>query len=129
MGSKLVTGLRETISPAHEIVGLGTNHAAALAMKRAGATRVGVGAGTIAQTVQTADVIVGSLNVVLPGTMLGEITPVIARAILYARARKVLLPVNRAEVEIVGSEGRTLEGLIAQALQRLRLLLLVSQPS
>jgi hypothetical protein len=50
--------------------------------------------------------------------MLGEVTPNIVRAILTARAKKVLLPVNRAFVEVVGTENQTLEALIARSLTR-----------
>ena len=74
-------------------------------MKQAGACSIGVGTQAIAQTVPTVDVIVTSLNLVLPGSMLGEVTPDIVRAILTARAKKILLPVNRAFMEVVGTEG------------------------
>ena len=57
----------------------------------------------MADTLPTVDVIVTSLNLVLPGAMLGEVTPEIVHAILGARATKVLLPLNRARVEIVGA--------------------------
>jgi len=93
---------------------------AAAAMKRAGATQVGVGHRAIADTLPTVDVIVASLNMVLPGAMLGEVTPEIVRAILGARATKVLLPLNRARVEIVGARTGTLDALIAQSLSRVR---------
>jgi hypothetical protein len=59
-----------------------------------------------------------SLNLLLPGALLGEVTPDIARAILDARAKKVLLPVNRAFLEVVGTEDQTLEALIARSLSR-----------
>jgi hypothetical protein len=72
----------------------------------------------IAQTVADVDVIVTSLNLVLPGAMLGEVTSDIAEAILAARATKVLLPINRARLEIVGSEDQTLDALIARSLTR-----------
>jgi hypothetical protein len=52
--------------------------------------------------------------------MLGEVTPEIVRAILGARAKKVLLPLNRARVEIVGAGTGTLEAMIAQSLSRVR---------
>jgi uncharacterized protein DUF3842 len=91
-------------------------------MKQAGAAQVGIGPRAIAETVSTGDVIVASMNLLLPGAMLGEVTPEIVRAILGARAKKVLLPVNRARVEIVGAEGHTLEALITQSLSRVRVL-------
>lgn len=119
LGSRLVAGLQSELGQAHNIVALGTNTVAA-AMKRAGATQVGVGPRVIADTLPTVDVIVTSLNLVLPGAMLGEVTPEIVRAILGARATKVLLPLNRARVEIVGAGAYTLEALITQSLSRVR---------
>ena len=118
----MVAGLQAELGQAHNIVALGTNTAAAAAMERAGAAQVGVGTRVIAETVSTVDVIVASLNVLLPGAMLGEVTPEIVRAILGARAKKVLLPVNRARVEIVGSGAYTLDALITQSLSRVRFL-------
>ena len=62
--------------------------------------------------------IIASLNLLLPGSLLAEVTPDIARVILNARAKKVLLPVNRAFLEVVGTEDQTLEALIARSLSR-----------
>jgi len=83
----------------------------------------------MADTLPTVDVIVTSLNLVLPGSMLGEVTPEIVRAILGARATKVLLPLNRARVEIVGARAYSLEALIAQSLSRVRSLVSSVQPA
>jgi hypothetical protein len=120
LGSRLVAGLQSELGLAHSIMALGTNTVAAAAMKQAGATQVGVGPRAIADTLPTVDVIVSSLNFVLPGAMLGEVTPEIVHAILGARATKVLLPLNRARVEIVGAGASTLESLITQSLSRVR---------
>ena len=98
-------------------------------MKRAGATQVGAGASAMADTLPTVDVIVTSLNLVLPGSMLGEVTPEMVHAILGARATKVLLPLNRARVEIVGASAYTLEALITQSLSRVRSLVSSVQPA
>ena len=122
LGSRLVTGLQSELGQDHHIVALGTNTAAAAAMKQAGATQVGVGSRAMADMLPTVDVIITSLNLVLPGAMLGEVTPEIVHAILGARATKVLLPINRARVEIVGAESCTLETLISQSVSRVRLL-------
>ena len=122
LGSRLVTGLRTELGQGHSIVALGTNCAAAAAMKQAGATQVGVGSRAMADMLPTVDVILTSLNLVLPGAMLGEVTPEIVHAILGARATKVLLPLNRARVEIVGAKPCTLETLITQSLSRVHTL-------
>ena len=120
LGSRLVAGLRSEFGQAHNIVALGTNRVAAAAMKQAGATQVGVGPRAIVDMLPSVDVIVTSLNFVLSGAMLGEVTPEIVHAILGARATKVLLPLNRARVEIVGAEACTLEILITESLSRVR---------
>ena len=120
LGSRLVAGLRSELGQAHDIVALGTNSVAAAAMHQAGAAQVGVGPRAIADTLPTVDVIVTSLNLILSGAMLGEVTPEIVHAILGARATKVLLPLNRVRVEIVGPRTGTLDALIAQSLSRVR---------
>ncbi|MDP3089966.1 MAG: DUF3842 family protein [Nitrospira sp.] len=122
LGCQLVLGLKAALGPECQIVALGTNVAAAEAMKRAGAEQAAAGPQAIMSTVPTVDVIVASLNMVLPGAMLGEVTPEIVTAILAAKAKKVLLPLNRAQVEIVGSEDRTLDMLIARSLTRVHAL-------
>jgi uncharacterized protein YbjT (DUF2867 family) len=129
LGSRLVAGLQSEFGQTHHIVALGTNRAAAAAMKRAGATQVGAGASAMADTLPTVDVIVTSLNLVLPGSMLGEVTPEMVHAILGARATKVLLPLNRARIEIVGARADTLEALITQSLSRVRSLVSSVQPA
>lgn len=123
LGSRLVSGLRESLRLDCQILALGTNLAAAAAMREAGAEQVATGVEAISKLVPTADVIVASLNVVLPGAMLGEVTPEVAKTILEAKAKKVLLPLNRARVEIVGTEGRTMEMLIDECLSRVRVAL------
>ena len=129
LGSRLVAGLQSELGLAHNIVALGTNRVAAAAMKQAGATQVGVGPRAIADTLPTVDVIVTSLNLVLPGAMLGEVTLEIVHAILGARATKVLLPLNRVRLEIVGVEACTLEALITESLSRVRSLVSSVRPT
>jgi hypothetical protein len=98
-------------------------------MNQAGATQVGVGARGFGDTLPSVHVIVTSFNLVLPGAMLGEVTPEIVHAILGARATKVLLPLNRARVEIVGARALTLDALITQSLSRVRSLVSSAQPA
>lgn len=127
LGSRLVTGLNLQLGKTYDIIGLGTNEVAAEVMKQAGAMRVAVGPKAIAAAVPSAEVILGTLNVVLPGTMMGEITPEIVAAVLSSKAKKVLLPVNRARMEIVGSEDHTLDVLITRSLARVARFVSVSR--
>lgn len=121
LGSRLVAGLRATLGVNCQILGLGTNLAAAEAMREAGAEQVASGVEAISRTVPTVDVIVASLNMILPGAMLGEVTSEVSKTILEAKAKKVLLPLNRVQIEIVGTEGRTMDVLIDECLSRVRI--------
>lgn len=126
LGGRLVAGLVLHLGSNCDIVGLGTNTAAAEAMKQAGATRVAIGAKAMISEVASASVILGPLNMVLSGAMLGEITPELAAAILTSGAKKVLLPVNRSRIEVVGSGDQTLDQLITHSLYRVRSLVAVA---
>lgn len=123
LGSRLIKRLLMTIDDRHEIVALGTNQAAADMMTRAGARHVVTGGWAMLRTVQDADLILGSLSVVLAGSLLGEVTPELATAILQTRARKLLLPLNRVGVEVIGANSPTLDPLIEQTVQRVESIL------
>lgn len=120
LGSRLIERLRSVVGPTQEITALGTNAAAAMAMAHAGADHVAIGAQAVQKTVQGADLILGSLSIILPGALLGEVTPAMADAILRAQGRKLLLPVNRLGVEVIGATSPTLEQLIDQAGRRVQ---------
>jgi Domain of unknown function (DUF3842) len=123
LGKRLVQGLLAHLGEADELIALGTNEAATRAMQLAGANRIGTGEQQIRQTVPTVEVIIASVNLILPGAMLGEVTPGIAGAILDAPARKLLLPINRVRVEVVGVEAPTLQELINRTIHRVQALL------
>ena len=123
LGSRMVAGLRRIAEEGHAVIGLGLNSVSAEAMKRAGATSIETVPQMIHRRLDSADMIVGSLSLLMPGSMLGEVTPVLVQAVLESHAKKVLLPVNKRKVEVVGTEGRTLDALIDHAVQRIASLL------
>lgn len=123
LGSRLIERLLPVIDDRHEVVALGTNQVAADMMTKAGARSVAIGEWEILRTVQEADLILGSLSLVLAGSFLGEVTPEIATAIVQTRARKLLLPLNRVGVEVIGTCSPTLDPLIDQTVRRVESIL------
>lgn len=119
LGSRIVEGLRDLIVEGHEVFGLGLNRSSARAMARAGATRIEMDEEAINRQLGRAHMIVGSLSLLMPGAMLGEVTPGLVHAVVESPARKFLLPLNRKSIEVVGLEGRTLESLIEHAVQQI----------
>jgi len=102
IGAALIKRLKEVYREEHEVIALGTNVVATVQMMKVGANRGASGESAIIRTVPTVDVILGSISIVLANAMMGEVTPGIAEAIASAPAVKILLPLTRSRVEIVG---------------------------
>jgi hypothetical protein len=88
--------------PSAEIWALGTNALATAAMKKAGAHMAATGENAICVSCKKADVVVGSLGIVLAESMMGEITPRMAHEISACPAQKILIPTNRCHVTLIG---------------------------
>lgn len=102
IGKTIVSKLKKLLPGDTEIIALGTNASATVAMLKAGANEGATGENAIVQTAKDVDLIIGCLGIVLAHSMLGELTPRMAEAIAGSRARKLLIPVNRCGVEIIG---------------------------
>ena len=102
-----------------ELIGLGTNALATAAMLKAGLKRGATGENAVCVTSQTADVIVGPIGIVLPNSMLGEITPQMAGAVASSRARKLLLPVAQNHFEIIGTDNKPMSQLVKEAADKI----------
>lgn len=120
IGSQIVTHLRQELSTSIEIVVLGTNAIATGNMMKAQANRGATGENAIRVSVRDADIILGSLAIVIPNSMMGEITPIMAEAIATSSAFKILLPVAPANTEVIGLEGRPLFISIKEAIKKVK---------
>jgi len=101
IGRHIVEQLRKRI-PELDILALGTNALATGAMLRAGATEGASGESAICYNVDRVDIIVGSIAVMIVYGLLGEITPAMATAISASKADKLLLPIQRGNILLIG---------------------------
>ena len=92
IGQEIVTRLRAALPDDVEILAVGTNSIATSAMMKAGANRGATGENAVRVTVREADVLMGPLSVLMPDSMMGEVTPGIAAALCDSTARRVMLP-------------------------------------
>jgi len=124
IGATLIKRLKEVYREEHEVIALGTNAVATAQMMKARANRGASGENAIVRTVLTADVILGSISVVLANAMMGEVTPRIAEAVASAPAPKILLPLTQSWVEVVGLSPEPLPHLVEKIVtERLKELL------
>ena len=120
IGAQIVTQLRQELSLEVEIMALGTNAVATDKMMRARANRGASGENAIRVSIDGADFILAPISVVVPNSLMGEVTPGIATAVASARGRKLLLPINQPQFEIVGIEWKALTKQISAAIEIIR---------
>lgn len=125
IGKAIVEKLKAQLPENAEIVALGTNALATSNMLKAGADEGATGENAIIRTSAKVDVIVGTVGIIAANSMLGELTPGIARAVAESNAKKILLPLNRCGIEIAGiNKTLTLPQLIDVAVQTVKSVLM-----
>lgn len=122
MGAALVTQLKALDLPA-SIIAVGANSSATAAMLKAGADAGATGENPVVVCCERADLILGPMGIITANALLGEITPRMAAAVSESRAQKLLIPVNRCSVTVVGVQELSLGEYVKAAAQKARELL------
>ena len=114
VGKSLVAALKARM-PEQQVIALGTNVQATIAMLKAGADAGATGESAIRYQCRSADIIMGVTGILHANAMMGEISPGIAAAVSLSEAQKVLVPLERCGLNIAGVGRQPLESLIRQA--------------
>lgn len=117
LGAQIVEALRLRLGPDQEILALATNSRAAERMIKAGARRGASGENALSHMSGLVDIIVGPIGIVIPHSMMGEISPGMAEAIASSQARLVLLPLAYDHFTLAGMPELGLSHLIAEAVR------------
>ena len=102
IGKAIVEKLRVAFSENIEILVLGTNALATSLMIKAGANEGASGENAIVVNAPKVNIIIGSIGIIAANSMLGELTPLMAKAIAESPAKKLLIPLNRCNIQVVG---------------------------
>jgi len=124
IGAQIVTQLRQALPLEVEILALGTNAIATQQMMKARANRGASGENAIRVSIGLADFILAPIGVIVPNSLMGEVTPGIATAVADAPGRKLMLPINQPHFEIIGIEWKALTKQIEAAIEVIRSALL-----
>jgi hypothetical protein len=117
IGAGLIAKLQELESSADiEIIALGANAVATERMVKAGAHRGASGENAVKVSAALGDFIMGPIGIVIVNSMMGEITPDMAQAILAAPGERILLPLQNEHFHIAGMESKPLAKLIDEAI-------------
>lgn len=108
IGRTLVEKLRNELPEEVEIIALGTNATATVLMMKAGANEGASGENAIIFNAGKVSMIVGSVAIIAANSFMGELTPAMAQAVAESPAKKILIPLNRSNIEIAGVKNEPL---------------------
>lgn len=130
IGSQIIALLRQDLPADTKIYALGTNSTATLNMMKEKANKGATGENAIAYTINKVDIIVGAMGIVIPNSMMGEITPGIATAIINSNSKKILIPIiDNEDIVVLGIEKKPLFLAIKDAIDKIKGLLNLSSES
>ena len=120
MGKSIIEQLKKSCQEPYpfELYGIGTNSNATLAMMKAGADYGATGENPVVVNCADADIIAGPMGIITANALYGEITPRMAAAVSESTAQKLLIPVNRCSVTVVGIEELSLGDYVKLAVQK-----------
>lgn len=119
IGRQVVASLKSAF-PDIRITAIGTNVQATSAMLKAGADQGATGENPVIVACRSADVIIGPIGIVIADSMVGEISPAMAKAIGQSRAKRILIPINHCDNIVVGVNDLSLSRLIHEVIERIR---------
>lgn len=105
--------------PNQTLTAIGTNALATAAMLKAGPNQAATGENSVIVACKKADVIIGSLGVVIADSLLGEVTPAMAAAVGQADAVRILIPMNKCRNLVAGVANLNTATLIADVMSKL----------
>ena len=120
IGAQIINALREELPSYIEIYALGTNSIATSTMMRSHANKGATGENAIVVSSKKANVIVSPVSMIMPNSMMGEVTSRISEAVCDSEAFKVLLPIMPENIEIVGLEDKPLALLIKDTIKSIK---------
>jgi len=112
IGGAIIKKIKEVYGEQVEVWALGTNAIATAQMMKAGANRGASGENAVCVCVRRVDVVAGPVSILMAQSMMGEVTPSMARAVGEAEAVKLLLPLSQESIAIVGAVREPLPHLV-----------------
>ena len=114
MGKAIVEQLKKQF-PQQEILAVAT-----AAMLKAGADYGATGENPVIVAARDSDLIIGPIGIVIADSLHGEITPAMAMAVGQSHAKQLLMPVNRCNHHVIGTDQMSLNEIIALVIEEVR---------
>jgi hypothetical protein len=119
MGKMLAEQLKLSL-PEYKLYAIGTNGIATAAMLKAGADFGATGENPVVYNSADADIITGPMGIVVANSFHGELTPAMALAVSQSRAHKVLIPIDKCNISVVGTQDLPFSEYVRLAVQQVK---------
>jgi len=116
VGKAIIEKLKPILPQEHQLVAVGTNSIATANMMKAGAVSVATGENAVKYNAQRADIILGSIGIISANAMFGELSPEMAKSISESEAMKILIPLKRCGLYVVGVNTDSMPKMIDEAI-------------
>lgn len=121
IGKRIISKiLQEEAIDSSNLIAVGTNSTATTNMISVGNIQGATGENSVIYLSKNADIIIGPIAILSANSMLGEITPKMAEAIASSKSKKILIPINRCNLSIVGIKDINLNDMIKELINDLK---------
>ncbi|MBR6958622.1 MAG: DUF3842 family protein [Erysipelotrichaceae bacterium] len=96
-----------------DVIAVGTNAVATAAMIKSGVAGA-TGENPVKVNAAKADYIIGPMGIIAANSLLGEITPAMALAVSESNARKLLIPVSKCNIQVMGTVDKPMNDYIME---------------
>ena len=103
-----------------KIIALGTNSFATSNMLKHGATEGATGENAICHMSNNVDLIIGPLAILVANSMMGEISSQIAGQIAQSKAHKIILPLQKCNISVVGTDSLSIKDMLDQVEKKIK---------
>ena len=119
IGKSIIEHIKDQLNGI-EITAVGTNSAATSAMIKAGATRGATGENAIIYNCGKADFIIGAIGIIFANSLHGEISPKMAAAVSSSSAHKILLPIEKCNVTVLGVTEKPIQSYMNEIVKKIK---------
>ena len=119
IGKSIIEKLKTVIKDV-SITAVGTNSIATSAMLKAGADFCATGENAVVYNASRADYIIGVMGIAFANSMHGEVSPVMAAAVSASIAHKILIPIDKCSVTVMGVKPASVQEYIGEIAEKLR---------
>ena len=118
IGKSIIERVKDELADVR-VTAVGTNSIATSAMLKAGADAGATGENAVVYNCAKADFIIGVTGIVLANSMCGEVSAKMAEAVSSSPAHKILIPVDKCNVTVLGVVERPIQAYIGDIVKQL----------